>query len=70
MKKFGSLVYKKAKALWADESAQGATEYILLLAIVVGVAMLFKKQIMDIISNKLGSISSAVQGFTPEGGGN
>jgi Flp pilus assembly pilin Flp len=62
------LVYKKAKALWADESAQGATEYILLLAIVVGLAMLFGNKIKAIIADKMGSIGSAVSGFQPESG--
>ncbi len=54
--------------LWNDESAQGATEYILILAIVVGLAMVFGKQIKDILQTKMGSISQAITGFTPESG--
>ena len=32
--------------LWNDESGQGATEYILLLVVVVGLALVFKDKIM------------------------
>ncbi len=35
---------ERAKAIWNDESAQGATEYILILVAVVTVAFIFKKQ--------------------------
>jgi Flp pilus assembly pilin Flp len=59
-------VVNQVKALWKDESAQGATEYILLLAIVVGVAMFFGKDIKRIITEKMGSISGAISGFSPE----
>ena len=52
------------KNLWADEAAQGATEYILLLVVVVGLAMVFKKPMMDMVTAKMGSISSDVGGFT------
>lgn len=62
------MVANKVKALWQDESAQGATEYILLLAIVVGLAMVFGKKIKTIVESKMGSIDSAISGFTPEGG--
>jgi Flp pilus assembly pilin Flp len=56
----------KAKALWCDESAQGATEYILLLAIIVGIAIMFKKPLTEMISNKMSEISGAVANFKPE----
>ena len=52
--------------LWNDESAQGATEYILLIVIVVGIAMMFKGQIMKILEGKLGEISEKINGFKPE----
>jgi Flp pilus assembly pilin Flp len=57
----------KIKALWNDESAQGATEYILLIVIVVGLAMMFKTQITNILKDKLSQIGSAIGGFNPEG---
>jgi Flp pilus assembly pilin Flp len=59
---------KKIKTLWSDESAQGATEYILILAIVVGLAIAFKEPIKKMLSEKMGDISSAVSGFKPESG--
>ena len=60
------MVTNKIKALWNDESAQGATEYILLIVIVVGLAMMFKTQITNILSQKLADIGSAIGGFKPE----
>lgn len=59
---------QKIKDLWSDESAQGATEYILLLAVVVGLAMIFKTKIMEVVNGKLDSIRGAVDGFKPEAG--
>lgn len=57
---------KALKQLWQDESAQGATEYILMLVIVVGIAMLFKKQIMSVVSDKVEALSGDIQGFTSQ----
>lgn len=56
------------KALWKDESAQGATEYILLLVIVVGLAMMFRKRIMSMVEGRLGAIEGALSGFSPSEG--
>ena len=63
MRKLTSLI----KNLWVDESAQGATEYILLLVIVVGLAMMFRERIKSMIGGRLDAIGSALQGFSPEG---
>jgi Flp pilus assembly pilin Flp len=52
------------KQLWADESGQGATEYILLLVIVVAVAMLFKNSITETISAKVKELGDSIAGFT------
>ncbi|MCC7404020.1 MAG: hypothetical protein IT288_06425 [Bdellovibrionales bacterium] len=54
-----------AKKLWNDESGQGATEYILLLVVVVALVMIFRPQIEQIVNDKLGSLSSAIGGFNP-----
>jgi Flp pilus assembly pilin Flp len=54
------------RGLWSDESAQGATEYILLLAIVVGLAVAFGGKIKGILASKMESISGAMDGFKPE----
>ncbi len=54
---------KKLKKLWKDESAQGATEYILMLVVVVAIAMLFRKQIMGIIEGKVSKLGQNIQSF-------
>lgn len=60
MRKVNSLL----KTLWKDESGQGATEYILLLVVVVGLAMIFKKQIFQTVSDKLGTLATEISGFS------
>ena len=54
------------KRFWQDESAQGATEYILLLVVVVGIAMLFKNQIQQVMNEKISQLGSQIQGFNPQ----
>ena len=54
---------KQLQKLWQDESAQGATEYILMLVIVVGVAMMFKERIMSILQSKMGSLGDQIGSF-------
>lgn len=60
MKKITSL----AKKLWKDESGQGATEYILLLVVVVALALMFRNKITETLSEKLNELGSAIGGFT------
>jgi Flp pilus assembly pilin Flp len=57
----------KIKALWADESAQGATEYILLLAVVVVVVIMFQDRIKEALSGKLSEITGAFSKLNPGG---
>ena len=52
------------KKLWKDESGQGATEYILLLVIVVAIALLFRGQIQQIVESKIGEVGGAISGFS------
>ncbi len=59
MKTFKNLM----KGLWQDESAQGATEYILLLVAVVAVVILFKDKIRTILDDKLQSLGSDISGI-------
>ena len=54
------------KNLWTEEAAQGATEYILLLVVVVGLAMAFKPKIKSLLDEKMGAISTDVGGFTSQ----
>jgi Flp pilus assembly pilin Flp len=54
------------KNLWKDESGQGATEYILLLVVVVGLAFVFKDKIMEIVKGKLEELGGSISGFTSQ----
>ncbi len=54
------------KNLWKDESGQGATEYILLLVVVVALALLFRGKIMEIVQGKLDQLAGDIGGFTSQ----
>ena len=45
-----------AKGLWKDESGQGTAEYVLLIAIVVGIIVAFGPKIKGLIQDKVSSI--------------
>lgn len=64
--KYITRIFKK---LMRDETAQGATEYILLLVVVVAIAMLFRTQIQTILTQKINEIGGAIGGFQVGGGG-
>ncbi len=53
------------KKIWKDESAQGATEYILLLVVVVAVVLLFKGEIMKAVQGRLDALSSGMSSINP-----
>ncbi len=52
------------KNLWKDESGQGATEYILLLVVVVALGMLFRGRITETLTAKLEELGGAIGAFT------
>jgi Flp pilus assembly pilin Flp len=54
------------KKLWRNESGQGATEYILLLVVIVGLVMLFKNDISRIVKDKVQSLGADIQGITSQ----
>lgn len=56
-------VVRTLKTLWKDESAQGATEYILLLVAVVAIAMMFGPRLKTMISEKVGGLENSVKSF-------
>ena len=62
MKKLANTI----KAIWQDESAQGATEYILLLVVVVGIAMIFGPKIKTIVGDKMGELDGDIKKFVPD----
>ena len=51
------------KSLWKDESAQGATEYIMLLVVVVGLALLFKEKIKGQVTELIGKLEGDLNIF-------
>jgi hypothetical protein len=53
-------------ALVKDESAQGATEYILILVVVVGIALIFKDRITAVVKGKLEELGISIERFKPE----
>lgn len=63
MKKFTAVM----KNLWKDQSGQGATEYVLLVVVVVALVVLFRDQIRGAMQDKLTQLSGAITGFTGDG---
>lgn len=53
-------VKQTLKALWNDESAQGATEYILLLVVVVAIVVVFKKPILEAVKGKMDELKGGM----------
>ncbi|AFX99820.1 Flp1 family type IVb pilin [Bdellovibrio bacteriovorus] len=60
MKKFKNF----SKKLLKNERGQGATEYILLLVVVVALVVIFKDKIKSAMEEKVGSLASDITGFT------
>jgi len=48
------------KNLIKDQSGQGATEYILLLVVVVALVLLFQKQIKETVASKISDLSGKI----------
>jgi Flp pilus assembly pilin Flp len=67
LKKLALKTREVATSIWKDESAQGATEYILLLVVVVSIAMIFKGRIMSAINGRLGDLDRGMNSFNVEG---
>ncbi len=53
------------RKLIKDESAQGATEYILLLVAVVAMVVIFKGEITTQVNNLVGKLSGQIDAFEP-----
>jgi Flp pilus assembly pilin Flp len=63
------MIASKMKSLWKDESAQGSTEYILLLAVVAILGMVFKNKIVKLVEDKMGNVSDGVNKLDATSGG-
>ena len=59
MKKLKELAIR----IWNDESGQGATEYILLLVVVVGLAVVFRGRITEVVEAKIEQLGSSIGSF-------
>ena len=51
-------ILKKIKNFWDDESGMGVVEVVLMIIVLVGLVMLFKKQITSLVNMLLSKMSS------------
>lgn len=51
-------ILKKLKKFWDDESGMGVVEVVLIIIVLVGLVMLFKKQITSLVNMLLSKMSS------------
>ena len=51
-------ILKKIKNFWEDESGMGVVEVVLIIIVLVGLVMLFKKQITSLVNMLLSKMSS------------
>ena len=51
-------ILKKIKNFWDDESGMGVVEVVLIIIVLVGLVMLFKKQISSLVNMLLSKMSS------------
>ncbi|MBK9293494.1 MAG: hypothetical protein IPM57_03480 [Oligoflexia bacterium] len=54
---------KKIKNLIKNQRGQGMLEYVLILAVVVAIGLMFRKQITSAIEGVTGKVSSDIQSF-------
>lgn len=66
MKFLSTLRNRMRTSLLKNNRGQGATEYILLLVVVVGLVLAFKKQIMQTMSTKVGQLSDDMNKVTSD----
>lgn len=66
MKIFSTLRNRLKKSMIKDQRGQGATEYILLLVVLVGIVMAFKDPLMNAIRGKAEQVSSDIEGFSAD----
>ena len=51
-------ILKKIKNFWDDESGMGVVEVVLIIIVLVGLVMLFKKQITSLVNILMSKMSS------------
>ncbi len=57
---------KFSTKLFKNKRGQGATEYILLLVVVVAVVLMFKGKIISALTGKMGELESGMSQITPQ----
>ena len=67
MKLFSNLSKRLKKNIINNRSGQGATEYILLLVVIVGLVVMFGPKLRTAIEKKTDTLSESIQGVS--GGG-
>lgn len=66
MKFLSNLRNRLRKSLIANQRGQGATEYILLLVVVVSLVLLFKGKIKSAMEGKVGDLENGMKQVTIE----
>lgn len=64
MKLMSNLRNRLRKNLLNNKRGQGATEYILLLVVVVGLVMIFGPRIKGMVTGKMDSLATDMDGIT------
>ena len=52
---------EKMKAFWSDESGMGTIEVILIIVVLIGLVMVFKKEISGLVQEVISHIKSDAQ---------
>lgn len=66
MKLMTTLRNRLRKNLLKNQSGQGATEYILLLVVIVGLVMMFGPRIKSAMNDKMTNLDKGMQGITTD----
>lgn len=61
MKQWMKQMGKAARAFWADESGMGTIEVILIIVVLIGLVMVFKKEIGGLVQEVVSHIKSDAQ---------
>lgn len=64
MKKCGSRIAEGVKAFWQDESGMGTVEVILIIVVLIGLVVVFKKQISGIVEDVFKTIREETRAVT------
>ncbi len=66
MKKFIKKKSKKTGRFFRNNRGQGMVEYILLLVVVIGLVMIFKNKIIEIVRGKTDQVGAGMDAFQVE----